>query len=567
MVKIVFIFLWFPLIAKAQTTAYSVIISEIMSDPRPQVMLPDAEYIELYNRSNKSVSMLGWKLCFGGNERKLTAATIGPNDYLIVCEKEMESLFALPGRLIALPGMPAIVNTGQTLTLKSATGAIVHTVSFSPRWYTSKFKAEGGWSLEIIDPDNPCGRSENWHECIDHRGGTPGFENSVDGYNPDLLSPSVLRATMTSDSSVMLHFSENMDSTSLADPSYYSASKGLLHPQVVIPVEPDFSSLLLCYPNPVEPPERYTVTILNSLKDCAGNQLQNYAVADFSVPLPSDSFDLVINEIMFDPDSGMSEFIELYNRSHKVLDLSEFSLALADPWSGNSSRFVSLKQNPFLLFPGQYIVITRDTRGLPPACTHRYYASLVEQTSLFTLPNNSGVIRVLDRMLGITDELHYSPSMHHELLTDTKGISLERIDAGGFTNATANWQSAAASAGYATPGNQNSQGSHDSKTGDNLAIQPEVFSPDNDGIDDYATIHLTFDDPGYLANIVVFDISGRKIKTLATNSLLGTTEQLSWDGTKNDNAPADIGIYLVYAEFFNTNGHILKYKKVITLAR
>jgi hypothetical protein len=186
---------------------------------------------------------------------------------------------------------------------------------------------------------------------------------------------------------------------------------------------------------------------------------------------------------------------------------------------------------------------------------------------LFTLPNNGGVIRVLDRMLGTTDGLHYSPSMHHELLADTKGISLERIDAGGFTNSVANWHSAAATAGYATPGYQNSQDLHDSKTGDNLAIQPEVFSPDNDGTDDFAYIQLTVDDPGYLANIVVFDIKGRRIKTLATNALLGTREQLSWDGTKNDNSPAEIGIYLVYAEFFNMDGRILRYKKVITLAR
>jgi len=567
MVKIIFIFLWFPLIAKAQTTAYSVIISEIMYDPHPRVLLPDAEYIELYNRSNIPVNLFGWKLIFGENERKLSAAIIAPNDYLIICEKGMETLFAIPGKTLPLPDMPAIVNTGQTLILKSATGATVHTVTFSPRWYSSRFKAEGGWSLEIIDPDNPCGRAENWHESIDYRGGTPGFENSVDACNPDLLSPYLLRATMSSDSSVMLHFSENMDSTSLADPSCYSSSKGLLHPMAAIPVEPDFSSLVLCYPNHVEPPERYTVTILNSLKDCAGNKLHNQASAEFSVPVPSDSFDLVINEIMFDPDSGMSEFVELYNRSVKVLDLSEFSLALADPYSGNISRFVSLKANPFLLFPGQYAVIARDIKGLPPACTARYYASLVEQTALFTLPNNNGVIQVLDGMLRTTDEFHYSPSMHHELLTATKGISLERIDAGGFTNNAANWHSAAATAGYATPGYQNSQGLHDSQTMDNLTIQPEVFSPDKDGIDDYASIQLSFGDPGYLANIVVFDTKGRRIKTLASNTLLGTREQFSWDGTKNDNSPADIGIYLVYAEFFNKDGRILKYKKVITLAR
>ncbi len=50
--------------------------------------------------------------------------------------------------------------------------------------------------------------------------------------------------------------------------------------------------------------------------------------ADFAIPQPADSFDIVINELLFDVPPGMSEFIELFNRSEKVIDLDGFSICL-----------------------------------------------------------------------------------------------------------------------------------------------------------------------------------------------------------------------------------------------
>ena len=96
---------------------------------------------------------------------------------------------------------------------------------------------------------------------------------------------------------------------------------------------------------------------------------------------------------------------------------------------------------------------------------------------------------------------------------------------------------------------------------------PERFSPDNDGFDDYATVYINCDMPGYIANILIFDVRGHKIKTLATNVLMGTHNHLTWDGTDIHNRIAASGIYLLYIELLHAKGSVKSYKKAITLVK
>jgi hypothetical protein len=544
-----------------------IIISEIMADPNPCVGLPDAEYIELFNRGEAPVQMEGWSMAFGKNEKILPSVTLDPGEFLIICESGKEDEFLPFGRVVAVQKMPAIVNTGQTLTLKSGTGAIIHTVTFSPDWCNSTQKSQGGWSLEMIDPDNPCGYSQNWSESVDIRGGTPGSENSVKASNPDVLPPCLLRAVLPSDSSVLLIFSERMDSASMNSPWLYSASDDLLHPSVADPVGPDYTAILLSYSLPFEYSQSYTLTVLNSLKDCAGNSLCNNAITSFAIPETPSFFDIVINEVLPEPHPGNSEFIEFYNRSTKVMDLSDFSIGLADAETQQLTYTFSLKNHPFLLFPGGYLVITRQANKLPSSCFLNFPQAIVEQNNLFSLPNEEGIIMLMDTLSGIIDQFHYSSSMHAQLLTNPIGVSLERTDPEQPTNDPENWHSASATSGYCTPGEQNSQMVIPDLLPEEIIVQPEVFSPDDDGIDDYASLHIRLHEPGSIASVMIFDIHGNKIRDLTSNSLLGTDENLIWDGTSNDLRQAAMGIYIFYIEIFNQRGIVKKIKKVVTLTK
>lgn len=550
--------------------SYSLVISEFMADPNPSVGLPDAEYLEIFNRGPSPASLDGCRLLFGDRQKILThpdGVVLGPGGYIIVCDEEDASSFALFGRTLPVSNMPAIINTGSTLVLESPSGKVIHTVSYTDEWYRSPAKAGGGWSLEMIDPGNPCGHAGNWRESTDPMGGTPGCINSVNAENPDDQKPELLRASLKQDSSVILYFSEDMDSVSLMDPLNYYASQGLLHPSRTDPGGPAYTTVSLVFDGSLNNALTYSVTVLNRLKDCAGNPLLNNAAADFAIPQAADSFDVVINELLFDAPPGMSEFIELFNRSDKVIDLNGFSIASADINSEGMPRMTSLKENSFLLFPEQYVVLTRRSGQLPDEDNRIDLSSVVELPSMFTLPDKEGKIILLNDKNQLMDLLCYNPLMHSVFIKEKEGISLERINPDLPTNERDNWYSAAFTGGYSTPGYKNSQEMCDAAEKESITVTPSVFTPDGDGTDEQVFLTIIPGGSGFIGNIVIYDMQGRMINTMCSNVLLGTETILSWNGKYADNRDAPMGIYLIYIEIFNEKGMVKKYRKVVTLAR
>jgi hypothetical protein len=283
------------------------------------------------------------------------------------------------------------------------------------------------------------------------------------------------------------------------------------------------------------------------------------------IPTPdtiSDNTDVVINEILYDPVAGIPEFIELYNRSEQVVSLSKLSIAKRKA-GGDFTTPVAL---PAIQLPAKaYAAFTTDPVAL---CTHYncVYPACIYKLSLPALTNNNGDVVILHKE-DVIDELKYSDSMHFSLAKNTKGVSLERLDANAPTGQIFNWHSAAATVGYATPGYANSQQSGEVALSGKLTLTPIVFSPDNDGIDDVTLISYALPAPGYVADIIIYNATGKVIKTVCSNYLLATTGFFTWDGTDNLRVPAATGLYVVHAKLFNAQKDIQYWKLPLVLAK
>jgi hypothetical protein len=161
----------------------------------------------------------------------------------------------------------------------------------------------------------------------------------------------------------------------------------------------------------------------------------------------------------------------------------------------------------------------------------------------------------------------YSEKWHFAIITNPEGIALEKLEAGGRSDDRNNWHSASATSGYGTPTGKNSQSRDMSSAGIEIEVFPKLFSPDNDGHDDYLQIRYQLHEPGFIINISIFDARGRQVKYLVKNALMGRSGSWTWDGLDENNHPLPSGYYVLYAELFNLQGKKKQEKKAVVLAR
>lgn len=64
---------------------FDIIITEIMADPDPPVLLQNTEYLELYNKSGITLNLENWTLQVGNTIKKFPAFEMLPESFLIVC--------------------------------------------------------------------------------------------------------------------------------------------------------------------------------------------------------------------------------------------------------------------------------------------------------------------------------------------------------------------------------------------------------------------------------------------------------------------------------------------------
>lgn len=544
---------------------YDVVIDEIMADPTPVVGLPSNEWIELKNTTTSPINLLNWRIGdASGQSGPMPNYILQPDSYVIICTGSAVAAMSSYGAVISVTSFPSLDNYAEQLYLKAANGKTIHAVSYTAAWYQNEVKKDGGWTLEMIDTKSPCAGSSNWKASISTTGGTPAAKNSIDAVNNDAAAPQLKKAYTTDNSTIILVFDEPLDSLSGATLSNYTSDGGLSFAGATT-LAPLFNQVQLKTTAPLTANTVYIITATNT-KDCKGNAIGNSNKAKVGLPVDAVAGDWIINEILFNPKPNGYDYVEFYNNSNKILDAAKLFIANRSS-TGVISSIKSLSAATQYIFPNDYIVVTEDADNLALNYLVKNPDNVLVIASMPSFPDDAGDVVALNFQGEVVDEVKYKDDWHFKLIDNAEGVSLERIDSTAPSQDAGNWHSAASTAGYGTPTYKNSQYKQTATVDATITIAPKIFSPDNDGRDDVASIQYQIEEAGYVANITIFDAGGRPVKNLVRNGTLALSGYWNWDGLDDKGNKLSIGTYVIFTEIFNLQGKKKQFKNTVVVAR
>lgn len=422
-----------------------IVINEIMYAPSSG----QPEWVELQNRSSNAVNLKKWKL-----SDAISTVTITNQDFIIqpdsfvvlTADSSILNYFPVASGIIKI-SMPALNNTGDAVVIKDSMNILIDSVYYLPSWGGNT----GGRSLERIFRDSSSNDFQNWKTSQSIFRATPGKINSVTPKNYDLaitrfkpiqpygiIGESVpfeivvknIGLNNSSNFEAVIYRDINLDSIPQSNELIYQQSFGTL----TVGDSLSTSILISSFEQGVN---NFILTINTSFDDDTTN---NISYSDIiGVVVNEIRSDIVINEIMYAPTSPEPEWVELFNRSGKVINLRGYKIA-------DASDTASVVNDTLTFYPGEFLVIAKDSS------VFSFYniLSRVLIRSFPTLNNTSDKVILLDSLNRVIDSLQYSSNWG-----GTNGKSLERVDVNIPSTDSSNWKTSM-SRYKATPGTYNS---------------------------------------------------------------------------------------------------------------
>ncbi|HEY1010635.1 MAG TPA: lamin tail domain-containing protein [Daejeonella sp.] len=477
-----------------------IVINEIFADPSPPISLPSAEFVELRNNSDQSISLKNWKFSDSGSSSTLGEISIDPGGFIILCARTDTSDFQPFGKTIGLSPWPSLNNAGDLLKLIS-TGEVIDSVNYADTWYRSAAKKTGGWTLERKDPKSTCEGIFNWLPSDDTAGGTPGKENSIYLSETDLLPLYADSLKQLSDTTIRVFFNKSLSNKALIAENFTLTPPAGITGKIT--ADEELKRLTIYYNEKFKPGTEYNLTISN-VTDCSGIQLSRdqstlkFKTTNLPDPIPErpDSALIIITEIFADPSPEvllpLVEFIEIYNPSKDTVELDKWTLS--DP--GTETIFPKQK-----ILPQEYIILCPAADTL----TYKKYGKTIGLSPWPSLNNSSDQISLRSHKNRLADSVSYSDTWYHNQSKKTGGWSLERIDLKSICNDFLNWTASVDTVG-GTPGKRNSAG-----------LNRTALKADSVQIVSDTTMKIYFNRPVYEASLLIDNFklsSGPLVKTL-----------------------------------------------------
>ena len=408
-----------------------IVINEFMYRP------PDGypRYIELYNRSGKLLNLKEWQIRRregspnNGGMVSTQNLPLNGREYLVITTDLilMDSVFG-KGPWIEMPGFPGFTQTTEDqIRLISPDGQIQERIDYEPSVWGGD-----GVALERRSLNATVSHPGNWEESNSESLGTPGLPNSV---GPKTQPPVWVNTEVVNSKTIKVTLEGPVDSNTITT-NHFTIDGGL---KVTGVNTIESLNFLLTLDSEMISGVTYQLAVAG-IKDIFGNEMsaQQWPVVYYRVE-SADPDDVVINEFMYNEPDDYSRYVELYNRSDKIIDLAGWKQA------NNTGTRRILTEETTLLHPNEYVVITPDENllfffpGLPIMNVGNRLSALKNGGDSIIIENSDAIV---------IDSLSYTPDW------GGAGVSLERKSVDVPAYYRENWSESTSSL-LGTPGETN----------------------------------------------------------------------------------------------------------------
>jgi hypothetical protein len=270
---------------------------------------------------------------------------------------------------------------------------------------------------------------------------------------------------------------------------------------------------------------------------------------------------VVVNEIMFDPGLADCEWVEIFNRGTDHVNLSGWML------HDHRGKPRDIAREDLWLWAGEFMVLTEDEEVF--ACKHPGISPAVYRRPAGGWPilnDSDGALGFAD-MVVLRDGLGTMvDSVAYRERWSRTGVSVERINPGSCSWSAGNW-SPHFGPSTGSPADKNSVSIH-LPAGDRLlSLEPQAFSPNNDGDSDMLSVSVTLPGAG-LARLLIFDANGSLVTRLLDGEVIESNRITFWNGRRGDEALAPTGIYIVMLEArMLSSGEMYRSRSPVVLVR
>ncbi|TVR19134.1 MAG: hypothetical protein EA391_01405 [Balneolaceae bacterium] len=409
-----------------------IVINEFMY--RPPEGYP--RYVEIHNRSGRFLNLRDWELrraegaTSNGGSFSSFDLPIAPGGFVVITPNaaQFEDVFGA-GPWIQMNNYPGLTQTTpDRIRLIDSEGNLAEFVDYNPSTWGGN-----GVALERRRADLTPEFVENWAESPNELLGTPGAPNEVNP-NFDLIAEIVEALNRQQ---VRVVFNAEIREVD-AVPGNFSV--GNTNPQTVS--IDNGNELLLEFSSNL--PRGQRSLRINNVRTLAGFQIAANSQYPFMVFDQFQSGDIVVNEFMYRPATGFVRYVELFNRSTRLINLRNWELRRAEGAPSNGGIF---SNDDLAIQPGEYIVLTPNAElleeiyGAGPWVQMNNYPGFTQTVA--------DQIRLINPDGNVDQFIEYEPS-----LWGGNGVALERRSVSSPENNPNNWGESLAEL-LGTPGEEN----------------------------------------------------------------------------------------------------------------